>query len=116
MKARIFITAIVAVIALGTSTVSAQKKANSETVTFCVPMDCEGCRTKIINYMSYEKGVKALDVNLEAQTATVTFNPKRTNPEALISAFAKLDKEATVKGTDNCYQHNHSSNGHNHNH
>ena len=71
-----------------------KKTPKEETVVFNVPMDCEGCRTKIIGYMSYEKGVKNLDANLEQQTVTITYNPKRTNKENLIAAFEKLDKKA----------------------
>lgn len=71
-----------------------KKTPKEETVVFKVPMDCEGCRTKIIDYMSYEKGVKKLDANLERQTVTITYNPKRTNKEKLIAAFEKLDKKA----------------------
>lgn len=79
-----------------------KKTPKEETVVFNVPMDCEGCRTKIIGYMSYEKGVKNLDANLEQQTVTITYNPKRTNKENLIAAFEKLDKKAVEVKQGGC--------------
>lgn len=79
-----------------------KKTPKEETVVFKVPMDCEGCRTKIIDYMSYEKGVKKLDANLERQTVTITYNSKRTNKEKLIAAFEKLDKKAVEVKKGGC--------------
>ncbi len=74
----------------------AQKK--QETVTFNVPLDCEGCIEKVEKNITFEKGVRAIDCNLEEKTVKVTYQPKRTNVESLKKGFAKIGySKITVK-------------------
>lgn len=94
-----------------------EKKPTKETVVFSVPMDCEGCRTKVIGYMSYEKGVKDISANLEQQTVTIVYNPQKTTVEKLIQGFAKIDKKAVEKtACDKPCEHKAACSGHHHDH
>ena len=40
--------------------------------------------------ISFEKGVKALEVNLEKKTVTITYDPAKTNEATLKKAVEKL--------------------------
>lgn len=98
MKTRIFMLAVMAFVMSGMMQLSAQnfkeKKVTKDTVLFAVPMDCEGCRTKIVSYMSYEKGVRTIHADLSEQTVNIIYNPQKTTIDKLIQAFAKIDKKA----------------------
>lgn len=77
---------------------SAQNKKDDRrnTVIFNVPMDCQSCKNKIEKNIAFEKGVKDLDVNLEKQIVSVTYDTKKTDVEKLQSAFGKLGYKATT--------------------
>ena len=44
-------------------------------VVFASNVHCDNCAKKIRENVSFEKGVKDLDVSVEGKTVTVTFNP-----------------------------------------
>lgn len=67
----------------------AQKKA-VKTVTFNAGMHCQNCVKKVKENISFEKGVKALEVNLEKKTVTITYDPAKTNEATLKKAVEKL--------------------------
>ncbi len=85
----------------GISMVSAQqpKKAEKKSVTveFATNLDCAGCAKKIENTIPYEKGVKDVKIDIATKTVTVTYDPAKTNNEALVKAFAKVKIEAKPK-------------------
>ena len=63
---------------------------NSEPVTFATSLHCESCKAKIEKNLAWEKGVKDLAINVETKEVTVTYDPQKTNPEALRKAIEKL--------------------------
>lgn len=69
-------------------------KQSTTTTTFVTDIDCAGCAKKVTNTIPYEKGVKDVQVDVTAKTVTVTFDPTKTNNEALIKAFAKIKIKA----------------------
>jgi copper chaperone CopZ len=95
--------------AFSTVNIYAQKadKKVKETVVFHVPMDCMSCKNKIEKSIAYEKGVTDMEVNLPAQTVTVTFRPDKNSVEGLVAAFKKIGYNATVKlpAEENAVQH-----------
>lgn len=68
-----------------------------KTVTFEVSMHCKNCAKKISENISFEKGVKDLDVSLDDKLVTITYDPAKTDTGALKSAIEKLGYEAKVK-------------------
>lgn len=68
--------------------------AKTETVVFDTKMSCNNCVKKIKENISFEKGVKGLEVSLEKQKITVTYDPAKTNPEKLAAAIKKLGYKA----------------------
>ncbi len=67
------------------------KQKKTEEVTFNVNMNCHNCQAKIEKNIPWEKGVKDLKVDLENKTVTVSYDPKKTDPEKLKAAFEKLE-------------------------
>ncbi len=65
-------------------------KRGTETAKFSVSMHCENCVKKITENISYEKGVKDLDISLEDKTVAVTFDPSKTDAGTLAAAIRKL--------------------------
>ena len=67
-----------------------EKTKKSETVVFSVGMHCENCKKRIENNIGFEKGVKDLIANLQAQTVTIKYDKRKTTPETLQQAIIKL--------------------------
>ncbi|MDP4237950.1 MAG: heavy-metal-associated domain-containing protein [Bacteroidota bacterium] len=67
------------------------KEHKTAEATFNVSMHCKGCQEKIERNIPFEKGVKDLKVDLEHKTATVVYDPRKTNEEKLKKAFENLD-------------------------
>lgn len=80
-----------------TNSALAKEKKNEKTITFSVNMDCHSCVNKIEGNISYEKGVKDLNVSLDNKECTVTFRTDKTNVETIIKAFDKIGYTAKVK-------------------
>jgi len=104
MKRTIFISIIAAaVLAVPSQAAAPAQKteisisvapAKTETVVFDTKMSCNNCVKKIKENIAFEKGVKDLEVSLEKQTITVTYDPSKTNPEKLAAAIKKLGYKA----------------------
>lgn len=82
----------------GEQTSSLDKKPSKKSkkykdVTFRAHLHCENCVKKVMENISYEKGVKGLDVSLEEQRISIKYDPSKTNEEALAKAIQKLGYE-----------------------
>ncbi|MCM1153658.1 MAG: heavy-metal-associated domain-containing protein [Muribaculum sp.] len=64
------------------------------------PMSCHNCENKIKGNLRFEKGVKDIATNLEAQEITVTYDADKTSAEKLAGALDKIGYKATVAGDD----------------
>ena len=53
-------------------------------------MHCASCENKIKGNLRFEKGVTKIETSLEAQTVTITYNPKKTSPKVLQAAMKKI--------------------------
>ena len=86
----------------------AKKTKEVKEVTFNVHLHCENCVKKVQENISFEKGVKGLDVCQGHQTVTVKYDPAKTSEETLKAAIEKLGYE--VKGTaapEEVHHHDH---------
>lgn len=74
-----------------------QAQTKKEVVFSTEPqMHCENCAKKIRDYIRFEKGVKAVNPDLETKLVAVQYDSEKTNPEKLIKAFEKIGYTATV--------------------
>lgn len=78
-----------------------QKKKVSE-VTYKVEMDCQNCVNKVKKNIPFEKGVKDLQVDFEAQTVTIKYREDKTTKEELQKAFEKLEFDAVELKEGDC--------------
>jgi len=71
--------------------------AEPRTVTLGVEhMTCAACPITVRKALSHVTGVSASTVDMKAHTATVTFDPTRTSPEALATAVSQAGFPAKV--------------------
>lgn len=77
-------------------------KTNKQVVTLYVDIHCQGCISKIMNNIAYEKGVKDIQCNLQDKTVTVTYDANKTDVPTLQKAFAKIGKPATTTPIEAC--------------
>ena len=87
------ITAIIAVLMAFSVSMYAgpKKKGEIKDVTFNVHLHCENCMKKVQENISFEKGVKGLEVSLEKQTVVVKYDAAKTSVETLKAAIQKLN-------------------------
>ena len=62
---------------------------------------CESCVKRIKDNLRFEKGVKAINPDLNTKLVTIQYDSDKTNPENLIKAFAKIKYKATVVEPEN---------------
>ena len=72
-------------------------KADKQKVVLACNIHCQGCIDKIMKNIAFEKGVKDIVCDLPSKTVTVTYDANKTDVAALLSAFEKIGKPATVK-------------------
>ncbi len=114
---KIFLMCLVALLGVGAANAQKPNKGEKKSVTveFMTNIDCEGCAKKVYNTIPYEKGVEDVQVDVASKIVTVTYNPAKTNNEALIKAFDKIKLEAAVAEKkcqgDCCGEHKHNHEG-----
>ena len=88
---KIIMLCLLAVLGFGVANAVAQKKGgNVKTTVFVTDIDCEGCAKKVTNSIPFVKGVKEVKVDVPTKTVTVTYDPAKTNEQALTKAFEKI--------------------------
>lgn len=75
---------------------TAQKNSTDSIVNYSVSMTCMRCKQKIEKNIPFEKGVKALQVNLEEKTVTVRFNKSKSSSNTIRKAIEKLDYDVDI--------------------
>lgn len=68
----------------------AAPKKELKTVVFNVGLHCQNCVKKVQENISFEKGVKSLDINLEKKTVTITYDAAKTDEATLKKVIEKL--------------------------
>ncbi len=66
------------------------QKNNTDTLTIRTSAVCEMCVETIEGNLIYEKGVKAVKLDLQTGIVTVDYAPKKTTPEAIRTALTRL--------------------------
>ena len=85
-----------------------KKTKDVKEVTFSVHLHCANCVKKVQENISFEKGVKGLDVCQGHQTVTVKYDPAKTSEETLKAAIEKLGYEVSgVVAPEEVQHHDH---------
>lgn len=78
---------------------AAQAAETEQTATFNVPgMTCALCPVTVRKAMEGVEGVRQVEVDFDARTATVVFDPSVTTIEAIAAASAKAGYPAAARG------------------
>jgi mercuric ion binding protein len=78
---------------------AAHAAKTEQTATFDVPgMTCALCPVTVRKAMEGVEGVKTVEVDFDARTATVVFDPSVTTVEAIAAASANAGYPAAVRG------------------
>jgi mercuric ion binding protein len=78
---------------------TAQSVATEQTVTFTVDnMTCALCPVTVKAAMAGVEGVRSVEIDFEARTATVIFDPAATSADAVAAASANAGYPARVTG------------------
>ena len=72
--------------------------AMQSTATYAITnMTCAMCPLTVKTAMEHVDGVKSVQVNLDAKTATVKFDPSRTTLKTIAAASTNAGYTATIK-------------------
>ena len=123
---KIIMICLMTVIGFGVSNAMAQKKqVDLKTTVLQTEVDCENCAKKIRENVSFEKGVKGLEISVEDKTVALKYDAAKTSEEKLKTSIEKLGYPVAgvvEPGCENCghdhgHEHNHGhDHGHNHAH
>lgn len=102
------VAALMTISAVAASPEKVKKVKEVKEVTFSVHLHCENCVKKVQENISFEKGVKGLDVCQGHQTVTVKYDPAKTSEETLKAAIEKLGYEVSgVVAPEDVHHHDH---------
>lgn len=65
-------------------------------VVYASTVDCVGCKKKVMENISFNRGVKDVSVDLLAQTVTIVFDESKTDTVILGGALRKLGYGAKI--------------------
>ena len=99
---------------------TAEAKPNKQKVVLYVDLHCQDCCNKILKNIPYDKdlkgGVKDIVFDLQAKTATVTYDANKTDVPTIQKAFAKIGKPATTEAPEHKHEDHHHHEHHHHAH
>ena len=64
------------------------------TIKIKTSSQCEQCKKRLENSLSFEKGVKSIVLDIDTKEITVKYNPQKTNAEKLKIAISKTGYDA----------------------
>ena len=68
--------------------------AQTDTVRIKTSAVCEQCKDKIENDLSFEKGVKKVNLDLGTKEVMVVYNTQKTTPAKIAEAITKIGYDA----------------------
>ena len=78
--------------------------ASTDTLKIKTSAQCEDCKERIENKLSFTKGVKSAKLDLTTKEVTVVYDSKKTNPELIKTAITKVGYDAdTVPAEKKAY-------------
>ncbi|HNW69699.1 MAG TPA: heavy metal-associated domain-containing protein [Bacteroidales bacterium] len=96
MKAKNLIFSLMAIFIVLASTAgfSQNSKSKNSEIKITTSAQCGMCKTRIENGLAYEPGIKNVSLDLETKVVTVSYNPKKTNPDKIRTIINNLGYDA----------------------
>lgn len=83
----------------------AQKSDKYAEIKILTSSQCSMCKDAIEKGLSYEKGVKSSDLNVDSKVVTVVYNTKKTNPDKIRQAISAIGYDAdNVAANEKAYE------------
>jgi periplasmic mercuric ion binding protein len=83
-----------------TQTAKSQEQKKEETITIKTSAVCSMCKERIESAMAFEKGVKAVNLDVKTKILTVTYKTSKTDPDKLKLAVTKIGYDADDLAAD----------------
>lgn len=90
------ISVIVMALVVMVSASAAKPKVQFHEVLFQTNLHCKNCANKIVENVSFAKGVKDMKTDVDKKTVTIVYNPQKTSAVKLADAIRKLGYTAEV--------------------
>ena len=74
--------------------------AQIDTVKIHTSAICETCKATIEHDLSFEKGVKSVNLDVESGDVTVLYHPKKTEPQTIRTALTRIGYDADTLKAD----------------
>ncbi len=74
--------------------------AQNDTLVIHTSALCDMCKKTIEHDLSFEKGVKKSNLDLDTKNLTVIYDPKKTNPDKIRLAITKSGYDADSLSAD----------------
>ena len=81
---------------LALTTMGFSKDIKTVVVTTTPQMHCENCENTIKGNLRFEKGVKEIATDIEAQKVTIKYDAEKTSEEKILKGFEKFKYTARV--------------------
>ena len=75
---------------------SSKPKTVKRTVVYASTVECKNCEKKVMENISFEKGVKDVSVDLSDRSVKIVFDEAKTDTTTLAKAIRKLGYGAKV--------------------
>ena len=73
---------------------------NDTTIKIKTPAQCEQCKKRIEHNMSFEKGVKKVNLDIITSELEISYDKRKTSPEKLKTAVTKIGYDADEMPAD----------------
>ncbi len=94
---KLFAASIAAIVCATTVATAANPKSEIVTQCFVSDIECEGCVSKVMKTLPYQKGIKDVKCDIKTQEITVKYDTRKSSNEAVIAALKKVDVKAKPK-------------------
>lgn len=75
-------------------------RAQTDTVRIKTTAVCDECKERIEHDLSFEKGVKSSQMNLDTKEVTVVYNVQKTDPQKIRTAITRIGYDADTLKAD----------------
>jgi copper chaperone CopZ len=79
---------------------SSYAQSTTEEIKIRTSAVCNMCKTTLEQNLALEKGIKRTSLDVSSKVLTVSYNPKKTTPEAIRKAITKLGYDADDQPAD----------------
>jgi len=93
-------TMLIMVLLVAGITMNAQNTEKIDSVKILTSIQCDMCEERVGELLSFEKGVKHFNIDLDTKYVSVIYNPKKTTPAEIKKAISGVGYDADDVAAD----------------